>query len=1252
MVYFAYGFPSSFRLESEAEVGGQDPEALGKADTPGDVSTTRLVSMGWPDKTDDDVAVLVTTRTVQVWSGGQSRVKLGESNVPLHTGDQLAKALCCGEKSRVAVVSEQGSLMVFEYRSGDVMEWSVELESPLHAYEIVLVHQELLVQTDGASEEGVVDICGDGDVFAVVFPSGDFQTYDWFGRLIHRHSPLENNSLIRYLKEFGVSAMSSIVCVDYCAARRLVAMGFDNGIVLLVHTVLDEDMMGENMGQRGLYKVVYVPKKKEDGGACILSFHPKGQYLAVGVHAADVVLVHLAHVFEMKGDNDVSGKNVDDVMHQAIAADVGLESKVLSLTGWGHRRKELGKVSSLAWSPDGKVLAVGNRIRGLTVWTTRGCKILCTIPSTYRDTALLGGMSPRLLETSFSSSPNVPTPRMESKESPAVRKKTEDTDVGAIGDDGVVYMIWSVDGGHLLVHEAGSDVFHDLTFAHCCDSHVIRTSNAPFCRSTTRLPDSGVANFFLIGSDRLLLITPSAHLSSEPGRKDGEKDVPDLVVQHVRVPQQYLDTGFSLKLASLNPSGTDIVVSGSQGACVYHVLQKKWRVFGDVTQDKAIHAWHLGWIHDDILVICATVQGARNSRLPNSKAALYYFPKHYLDASSLLGFTELDDIPILFDCSNGRLSLLFKSGKVQVMNHRVESTRDHQNNVHSLDVEVEYEFETEERLRTPLQSMTVMNKSNNHGLWCVILSESGDLWCLDLETKEYIALADNIDYFWVPHLCDEKRQDVFPRNIEIPWWTYGEGGMKLWFDTQMLDSGEHFSDGDPELGFDPEVLPIGVSLEEVSIVGLMHRVHRKYTYFSGGVSTEFTPLPESQPVLACMLRRLLRKDRFKDALALADMYSHRPHFSRSLEWLLFTALDANENQQIKNGLDKNDAGSDLLKSAELLSHFPQSAELVVSVARKTEAELWPPLFQASGSPITLSENLLRDGALENAACCLLIINEVFGQSEASSMALKILKSALSVSQYTLSADLLRFLAPDQDIEAHQETTRKSNVQANSDKGPGYLGWLWQLVAPTEAPTGNKMPIENSTGIDDTTEDIGMERTLHESWKISTDDPKYLDPPIDAWRTLARQAWRLLDSGNIKELAVFDKAMKGLFGGLSALFKTTKSLHPTSLGHTTPSSSMIASALFVVSNELASAQNELELIPDLLQSLLDSGNINYAIALAIVANEHAVTTKFCAENKKVWESLATLIANDVHLCAFTSVLQSAALPHSLARTFTI
>ena len=1236
MVYYAYGFPSSFRLEESKQV--VPDERLGEVVVA--TSMTGLVHIGWPRGTaTDDVVVLVTTQSVQVWSGGQSRVKLGERGVP--GGDQLAMGVCCGEKNRVAVVTAKGVLMIFEYRSGDVMEWSMELESPLNSYDVVLVHQESLVQTDGASEEGVVHVCGDGDVFAVVFPSGDFQTYDWFGRVIHRHSPLEKKSLMRYLKEFGVGTMSSIVCVDYCEDMGLVAMGFDNGVVVIVQSTLGEDMSG----QHELYKVVHVPKKKEHDGACIVMFHPKGKYLAVGVHAADVVLVNLAHVFEMKDDNDVDGTRID--------ADVGLEANVLSLTAWGFRAKELGEVSSLAWSPDGKVLAVGNRLRGLTVWTTRGCKILCTIPSTYRDTALLGGMSPRLLETSFSSSPSVQIQRMESKDSPAVRKRTDDTgtDVGAVGDGGVVQMGWSGDGGHLLVHEPGSDMFHELTFAHCCDSHVIRTSNAPFCRSSMGMLDSGAANFFLIGSNRLLLIMPSTYRSSEPAKTNGETDTPDLIVHHVRAPQQYLDTGFPLKLASLNPSGTDIVVSGSQGACVYHVLQKKWRVFGDVTQDKAIHARHLGWIHDDVLVICATVQGARNTRLPNSKAALYYFPKHYLDASSLLQCIKLDDVPIIFDCSNGRLSLVFKSGKVQIMNHRVESTGDKHNRVQSLDVEVEYELETPEQLKTPLQSITVMQKSNSGGLWCIMLSEGGDLGCVDLETEEYISLAGNIDYFWVPHLCDEQREGALPRNIELPWWTYGTGGMKLWFDTQMQDSGEHFSDGDPELGFDSEVLPIGVSLEEVSIIGLMHRMHRKYTYFSGGLSTEFTPLPESQPVLACMLRRLLRKDRFKDALALADMYSHRPHFSRSLEWLLFTALDANENQQSRKGLDKNDAGSDLLKSAELLSHFPQSAELVVSVARKTEAELWPPLFQASGSPVTLCENLLQYGALEHAACCLLIINEVFSQSEASSMALKILKSSLIVSKYSLASDLLRFLAPEQGMQVHQEA-QESTAQPNSATDTGYLGWLWQWVAPTDVPVNDKAPVEKSSGSNTPGEGNGTERTLHESWKISTDDPRYLDPPIEAWRTLARQAWRLLDSGNIKELAVFDKAMKGLFGGLSALFKTTKSLHPTSLGHTTPSASMIASALFVVSNELASAQNELELIPDLLQSLLDSGNINYAIALAIVANEHDVTTKFCVENKKVWESLCTLIANDVHLCAFTSVLQSAALPHSLARTFTV
>lgn len=57
-----------------------------------------------------------------------------------------------------------------------------------------------------------------------------------------------------------------------------------------------------------------------------------------------------------------------------------------------------------------------------------------------------------------------------------------------------------------------------------------------------------------------------------------------------------------------------------------------------------------------------------------------------------------------------------------------------------------------------------------------------------------------------------------------PWWTYGAQGMQLWFPST---SAGHPMPGDlyahramdPELEFDPEVYPIGISFAEVSIIG-------------------------------------------------------------------------------------------------------------------------------------------------------------------------------------------------------------------------------------------------------------------------------------------------------------------------------------------------------------------------------------------------------------------------------------------------
>lgn len=65
---------------------------------------------------------------------------------------------------------------------------------------------------------------------------------------------------------------------------------------------------------------------------------------------------------------------------------------------------------------------------------------------------------------------------------------------------------------------------------------------------------------------------------------------------------------------------------------------------------------------------------------------------------------------------------------------------------------------------------------------------------------------------------------------------------------------------DPELEFDQEVYPVGVSVAEVAIVGITQRTVRSKTSWGDGTELPcFHPLPESQPVLPCLLRRLLQQ---------------------------------------------------------------------------------------------------------------------------------------------------------------------------------------------------------------------------------------------------------------------------------------------------------------------------------------------------------------------------------------------------------
>lgn len=802
----------------------------------------------------------------------------------------------------------------------------------------------------------------------------------------------------------------------------------------------------------------------------------------------------------------------------------------------------------------------------------------------------------------------------------------------------------------------------------------MNVSDAPSQRTSSQVISPGKSNFVLVGSDRLLLISQCPEKVIQQGMHgfgrssdaDNLDESPQVSTRHVKVPQQYLDNAYPVKKASISFSGNDVAIAGSKGIAVYQSLINKWRLFGDVSQEKKIKVHHLKWLSDDVILACAE-EYTENMGKP--KCSILFFPKAHLDLSSVLGRCDLGSIPINIDVSHGKICIVSSASTVSILEVTFIKEQKLQNTIAT---RLEHELKLDNAFSSwnRIKSVSLLSSRQTKSILpfeCLVLREDGRLSSVSLVDCKETELAGGVEYFWLPQIPLDIASDIkasysnynriVEAQVEIPWWTYGSGGMRLWFPSQQ-DSSAFVNEPDPldlidpELEFDQEVLPIGISLSEVSIIGITQRTRRNPLFDAHSASgIVFYPLPESQPVLACLLRRLLSQGKFKDALALADLYSSRPNFSRSLEWLLFTSLDSNSLHQKRRRANCNEAGAELVRAAELVLRFPHAAELVVSVARKTDAELWPALFQAAGSPAALCDGLLRDGLLQSAACCLVVVAEMLGPGVAYGLALRTLKAAINIGKYDLCADLLRFLTPDKEPNEFESSRKDQNLiksgeskasgTANRETSESYRSWIlgWFSWGNDNAGPSGQSKSDAEFVVRRRYSEEDVTRDLHDAiLKSLHAEIVALEPHISAWRVLAKHGWKLLDSGAVRDLASLNRAMHHLHGGLAALLSTTKEITPTALGHTTPSASSIASALFIASNEFATArQDEWESADGLMESLIKAGAVNYAVGLAIVLGNESFLETFRSQHPKVWTLLQDLISNDVHLCSFSALV---------------
>ncbi|KAL0053131.1 hypothetical protein WJX82_001373 [Trebouxia sp. C0006] len=1297
-MYFAYGWPKAL--------------AVGDAGFKQDVVSLSL---------DSDFCLIVFTGSAQIWAGGQHRIRLGHlerCEESLKVEGLNKRAYWCSSRRLLAVLTYNNYLHIYGMHSCK--------ESVLQGAGIAgmqdLKHVDIFLQHSIAVQSAAAATCLVGDSRSILLglSDGTCQVFSWQSKFRGQYNP------------FG-----SLTELQLRLQRSMSLRTADSGLAPAEQLEFSHWICGIG------------------SGATCLGIAPDAQLIAVGLTNGEVALYKL---YGHKGGRfSIDGSQAEGPV------------RVVSLVDWGYGPEATGSVADLKWSPDNRAFAVGWRRSGLAIWSASGCRLMCSLRQTAR--------------------PNTFTP-LSSASSSAFATDSHKQNALPM-ESGIASLAWGPAGYQIMLAELGStgQVLEVGLAKSLQASHRVAANR----QLSPSYPNQEV--HLLQADDRLLVVSEAAGGSPSslfgPDTADPQQQAgPRLGVQHIRIPQQYIAARYPLTHASISSDGMDIAVAGTRGLGLYSRRSSRWRLFGDVSQEREIMVQRLLWL-PRVVLVCAYVGATTSSHSPkpaNLPCQLLLYPRYHLDHSSLLAQYPLPQAPIALDALGSYVLVAFAPLELTllhvVMTGALSPTGTPTAKIHAVrelsimsvgqpitDIAiVEPGPGSESEAGQDAEGSTAADLEPCH---CVLLRAGGQMSVLDMAQGSEMLLADDIESFWlsgpshssadlaagpsqldrahshsssalsctaslaqssgrhaahsegegqgrsaglgsastsslqhvheegmgmngssgfahhpahvrtasVADSADEAAQASGHGDVEVPWWTYGARGMQLWFPSSLTeplspttrDSMTAHST-DPELEFDREVYPIGISIAEVAIIGITQRMTRSAASSQSLTHAHasypcFHPLPESQPVLPCLLRRLLQKGKAKEALSLATSHSQAPHFARSLEWLLFTSLEINNEQMSRpqssysggsysqhlgmleqwidhsgrpqpeptsaNGRPRKGAktaGPLLQAAAQLIRHFPLFRDIVVSVARKTDAQMWPALFAAVGSPGALLEALLDVGALQSAACCLLIVDRIQGAQEAHGLALRLIQASLEAGQYDLASELLRFLIPpgDNDILAampsHAPMHDQSNGKhpqsaANQDAGVGgwLASWLWSTPAITEQVSGP--PARPSAKQNAVSE--------HQASATGT----------AAWDLIAAHAWDQLETASLREVAALGRSLAAVGGRLDSLLVAATS---QGLRDQAGTPETILTGLAAASEQLpvvgdTKAQTDAQMLLDACQAAqLDA----WVLPLALLQEDINCLAGIKRRYPQLWLEVKMELHKDEQLCVYLDVMASA------------
>ncbi|XP_027565581.1 guanine nucleotide exchange factor subunit RIC1 isoform X1 [Pipra filicauda] len=675
-----------------------------------------------------------------------------------------------------------------------------------------------------------------------------------------------------------------------------------------------------------------------------------------------------------------------------------------------------GPVKLIRWSPDSCVVMVTWECGGLSLWSVFGAQLICTLGGDF------------------------------AYQSDGAKKDPLKISSMTWGSEG--YHLWVIDGNSSSNMKPERDANNKAQQFGILQFQFIKSALTvnPCMSNQEQVLLQGEDRLYLNCGDATQAQSPrntSAHSEHNHSRErgpfsDGSLDSQGLstLLGHrhwhvVQIHSTYLESNWPIRFSAIDKLGQNVAVVGKFGFAHYSLLTKKWKLFGNITQEQNMMVTGgLAWWNDFIVLACYNLNDHQEElriylRTSNLDNAFAHITKVQADTLLLSVFR---DIVILFraDCSICLYSIerrsegLNPTASIQVL-QEVSMSRyiPHPFLVVSVTL-TSVRTETGITLKMPQQACEAESiMLNLAGQLIMLQRDRSGPQIRDKDNNPNqrkhlpfcapVVLAQSVENVWTTCRINKQKRHL----LEALWLSCGGAGMKVWLPLFPRDHRKphSFLSRRIMLPFHINIYPLAVLFEDALVLGAVNDTvlyDCLYTQTSAREHLEvlfpFSIVERtSQIYLHHILRQLLVRNLGEQALLLAHSCATLPYFPHVLELMLHEVLEeeATSREPIPDPL--------LPTVAKFITEFPLFLQTVVHCARKTEYALWNYLFAAVGNPKDLFEECLMAQDLDTAASYLIILQNMEVPAVSRQHATLLFNTALEQGKWDLCRHMIRFL---------------------------------------------------------------------------------------------------------------------------------------------------------------------------------------------------------------------------------------------------